>query len=362
MLEVNKKGFRCAERINEVTKMITLEKIKVLTDDVKEGTSHSLNYLLSEKVENTLSLKGIKIRKIFAPLMRFIYGFQSDYQFIIDKREPLSKTSKGRIFIVNHRQGDDMVFSAKAVGKSAYFVFGNPILACESLMNGFGLWSYGMILLKREEKSSRQAAMEKMKFLLVNGANVIIFPEGYWNLADNGLKDENHGADDHNSENWLIQDINIGVLRLARELGCEIVPTILHYDENNMRCYARRGNSFTVLKTDNIFQKKDELLEIMYTMYYELMEKYSFYTRKELEENNLSLKEQWELLKKKLISSCDIDKVNYKLDLEDEKRIGKAKVINPVTANEEAFEHLGHIEYTKENAFLLSKNNTGRRK
>jgi 1-acyl-sn-glycerol-3-phosphate acyltransferase len=204
-----------------------------------------------------------------------------------------------------------MVFSAKAVRKSGYFVFGNPTLACESLMNGFGLWSYGMILVKRDEKSSRQACMEKMRFLINNGANVIIFPEGYWNLADNGLKDEKHGADNHNSENWLIQDINIGVLRLAKELGCEIVPTILHYDEyNNMRCYARRGKAVSVSNTDDIFQKKDELLEIMDTMYYELMEKHSFYTRQQLEENNLSLKEQWELLKKKLISDCDIDKVN----------------------------------------------------
>lgn len=237
--------------------IINKDKIKILLDDIKNDTSHSLNYLLSNEVQETLSLHGIRIRKIFSPLMRFIYGFQSDYKFVLDSREKLSRGKLGKIFVVNHRQGDDMVLSAKAIAKSGYFVFGNPTLSCESFANGFGLWSYGMIIVKRDDKLSRKSAMEKMRYVIKNGGNIIIFPEGYWNLADNGQKDECHGADSHNSENWLIQDINIGVLRLAKELGCEIVPTILHYDEyNDMKCYARRGNSFKVLSNDDVFQKK----------------------------------------------------------------------------------------------------------
>lgn len=343
--------------------MITSEKLKTLRDDIKNGTSHSLNYLLSDDVQKTLSKNGIRIRKIFSPFMRFIYGFQSEYKFVLDSREKLSKSKLGKIFIVNHRQGDDMVFSAKAVGKSGYFVFGNPILACESLTNGFGLWSYGMIIVKRNDKKSRQSSIDKMKYVLENKGNIIIFPEGYWNLADDGQKDERHEADDHNSENWLIQDINIGVLRIAQELGCEIVPTILHYDEvKDMKCYAKRGKSFKISKNEDIFEKKQEILEYMYTTYYELMEKYSSYIREELESNGYSLKEQWELLKKKLISDCDIEKIGYKLDLKDEKKIGKAKVVNGVITNEDAFAHLENINYNVSNAYLLSKKLSGVKK
>lgn len=196
-----------------------------------------------------------------------------------------------------------------------------------------------MILLDRNNKESRQASYEKMKYILKHHGNIIIFPEGYWNLDDNGLADERHGADQHNSENWLVQDINVGVIRLAKETGAPIIPTILHYDEfYKKRCYSKRGKPLYVKEGDNIFSKKDELVDQMTTMYYELMEKYSSYSKEELEKNNLPLQEQWEQLKKDLVKACDIPKIGYKLDLTQEKLIGKAKVANPVTTSQEVFQ------------------------
>ena len=76
----------------------------------------------------------------------------------------------------------------------------------------------------------------------------------------------------------------------------------------------------------------------------------------------MTLKEQWEILKKQLLAFCDIDKVNYKLDLQNEKLIEKAKVVNGVTTNEEAFSFLENLSPNKSNAFLLSKRRTGIRK
>ena len=90
-------------------------------------------------------------------------------------------------------------------------------------------------------------------YVIEHGGNIIIYPEGYWNFADDGQADERHLADGHNSESWLMQDINIGILRLAKETGCEIVPTILHYDEvGKKRCYAHRGKA-SALKNVMIF-------------------------------------------------------------------------------------------------------------
>ena len=66
-------------------------------------------------------------------------------------------------------------------------------------------------------------------------------------------------------------------------------------------------------------------------------------------------------MKKALISDCDINSINYHLDLENEKLIGKAKVGNPVISNEEAFSHLDSLNYNKDNAYLLSKKLTGRK-
>lgn len=310
--------------------------VRTVVKDFIHGTSYSVRFLLENDIETTISKRGIKVRKLFGGLMRIVYLTQTEYKLIIDKREKLGRSKKGRIFAINHRQADDIVLGANAVGKSGYIVFGNPYLALETI-NGIGLWAYGMILMKRDDISSRKAAYEKMKYVIEHGGNIIIYPEGYWNLADDGQADERHLADGHNSECWLMQDINVGILRLAKETRCEIVPTILHYDEvGKKRCYAYRGKAFWVGEFDDVFAKKDELVHIMTNMYWNLMEKYSQYSREELECDGINLRKKWEKLKEKLRSACDIQRIGYRLDLADEKRIGKAKVIHAVVMAEEA--------------------------
>lgn len=335
--------------------------IKKIVYDIKNGTSHSVDYLLSNDVESTLSKRGIKIRQIISPALRRFYLTQTEYKLV---REPIGRKvdSKGKIFVINHRQADDIVLGANATKEHAYILFGNKDLVLET-PSGLGLWANGVIVVDRNDKESRKSAYNKLKYVLEHGGNVIIFAEGYWNLDDDGITDGIHDSDDHNSESWLIQDINIGAIRLAKETGCPIIPTVLHYDEvGENKCYSNKGNPIYVSKTDDIFKKKDEVMDAMNTMYYNLMDKYSHYDRDELESNDLTLREQWILLKKKLIAACSIPRVNYKLDLLDEKRIGKAKVSNPVVTNEEAFEHLEEIEINASNAYLLSKRLSGRKR
>ena len=332
-----------------------------LKEDLKNKTSHSVDYLLSCEVEKSLSKQGIKIRKAFSFLLRKVYKKQSKYKLSIEDNQPKRSNHKGKIYVLNHRQADDVVLGVNVVKDSGYIVFGNPYLALDT-SNGLGLWAYGMILIDRNDPESRKSTYEKMKYVIAHGGNIIVWPEGYWNLDDDGLQDQRHGADDHNSENWLIQDINIGALRLAQEMNAPIIPTVLHYDETNGKnCYGTRGEEFYVSSDDDVFAKKDELLTIMRSINYCLIKKHSTYRREDLEQNQ-SLREQWETLKDELVSDCDIKSTGYKLDLADEKLIGKAKVKNPVTTNEEAFQHLSSIDPNKNNAFVLSKRLTGLRR
>lgn len=57
-------------------------------------------------------------------------------------------------------------------------MFGNKQLALETT-NGIGLWAYGMILMERDNRDTRQAAFQKMKYVIEHGGNIIIYPEGY---------------------------------------------------------------------------------------------------------------------------------------------------------------------------------------
>lgn len=315
------------------------EFAKILAKDILKGTSKSVDFLLDPSVEKTLSAEGIKNRKFFAPALRAIYKTQSRYKLVKDKIVPLPPVEgdKGRIFVVNHVQADDVVLGVNVVAESGYVVFGNKYLALDT-PNGLGLWAYGVILLDRDNEENRKAAYDKMKFVIENGGNVIIYPEGYWNLDDDGKATARHAADGHNSENWLMQDFNIGAFRLAQETGCEMVPTVLHYDEvGKKRCYGQRGNIFKISKDDDVFAKKDELRDQMVAMKFEMMEKYSSYSKEELERKGITMKEQWEKLKAEKIAACDIPSIGYKLDLADEKLIGKAKVVKPVLTSEEVF-------------------------
>lgn len=327
--------------------------IKKIIYDIKNKSSYSVDFILKEDISSCLSCAGIYIRKIFAPVLRLGYRTQTKYKIKIIHREKLIHSKKGRIFAINHRQGDDIVIGANVVNRSAYFVFGNKYLALDTT-NGWGLWAYGIILLDRNNKNSRNGTYNKMKYILEHGGNIIIYPEGYWNLDDNGEADECHSADSHNSENWLIQDFNIGIFRLAQEIGCEIVPTVLHYDEHRKNvCYGVRGKAISVDINDDIFEKKEQILCIMRTMYYDLMEKYSSYSREELECDGRTIYQQWEELKEDLVRACDIQRTGYHLDLKHEKKIGKAKVVNSVSTASEVFQFMHRLQPCKENAFLL---------
>lgn len=234
--------------------------LKTILNDVISGTSHCVDFLDSENSNCPTTETGIALRKFFSPLLRKIYLTQTKYRLVIDKREKLPAFENGYIFVMNHRQADDIVLGANVVNHSAYVVFGNAKLALET-SNGLGLWAYGMILLNRSRKTNRHAAYDKMKYVLEHGGNIWIFPEGYWNLADTGEADAQHGADGHCSACWLVQDMNIGCFRLAQETGAKLVPCVMHYDETHgKRYYAQRGAPVPVSKTDDVFEVKSAFL------------------------------------------------------------------------------------------------------
>ncbi len=326
-----------------------------LLKDLKNKTSYSITPLLSDRVEDCVSVFGIKLRRIISPILRKAYKSHIHHRIVIDYRAKLTKSKKGRIFAANHIQKDDIIISLNVADSSGYTLFGGlPIILGTG--NGLGLAAYGIILVDRDRKDSRKAAYEKMKYIINNGGNVFVYPEGYFNIADDGQADARHGADDHNSDSWLIQDMNMGIFRLAQETGSEIVPLILHYDTVGENiCYGHRGTPLSVGTEDNIFEKKNQLVERMQTVYYNLIEKYSSYNRKTLETEGLSLKQQNKRFAEKILTETYVPHTGYIMDMAQEKYIGKAVNKKHIVTAQEAFAHLDRIVPSKNNAFLYRK-------
>ena len=136
-------------------------QIEKLVSDIKNQSSHTLDFLLQNDVESTLSKSGIKIRKVFSPVLRKIYSTQTEYTLVKENVPKQACIKKGKIFIINHRQADDIVLGVNAVGESGYVVFGNKYLALDTI-NGWGLWGHGVILLDRNDSRSRKSTYDKI--------------------------------------------------------------------------------------------------------------------------------------------------------------------------------------------------------
>ena len=329
-----------------------LKFVTKLPSDIKNKTSRSIEHLLSHRVEDCITMAGIAVRRFISPALRKSYRKHVSYEIIKDTAVPLEKAKKGRIYAVTHRQKEDIIISMIAVDDSAYVVFGGTDIALDT-MNGLGLWAYGIILIDRKDAASRKAAYNKMKYAIEHGANVTIFPEGYFNIADDGEADTVHGADGHNSDSWLVQDLSLGAFKLAQETGCEIVPVVLHYDETKgNNCYYHRGQPFSVAEEDDVLEVKDRFLTAMNTEYYRLIEKYSTYKRKDLEADGVSLKKKNTAHIANLLKVCEIEHTGYKMDMAEEKLIGKAKNKKHIVTPKEAFAHLEKVALSEKNIFL----------
>ena len=53
--------------------LIVKQKIKTIISDIRHKTSHTIEFVRSNCVEDGLSAHGIKIRRIFASILRWIY-------------------------------------------------------------------------------------------------------------------------------------------------------------------------------------------------------------------------------------------------------------------------------------------------
>lgn len=360
-----------------------------IIEDLKLQRSHSVKYMESNEVSETLSAHGIKLRKLIAPLLSSTIEKMSEYKLNFDNEMPKVNTELGKIFIFSHKQSEDVMLSPTIAGKKGgYFVWGNENTLFETT-NGLFAFFQGAFYVNRTDKKSTRAGLEKMFYTVKNGGNVLLFPEGYLNINSKGtaLTDELGNvvkySNDNNSDVCLIQDLNLGVFRVSDYTGCEIIPCVIHYDETkevegnvitDFNAYVRYCEPLNVSKisdtlkddsiiaeniinsTEYIYKKndiknislegfkeylnnplleeefirliniKDSVRRSMYTANYLLVEKYSNYKRDLLATDKEELHKIWNELQEKIVRACDVERINYRLDNENDRLIGGAPV------------------------------------
>ena len=157
------------------------------------------------------------IQKILHPSMwTIIYLLRKD-EMIVLHRENLSKV-KQAIYIANHSNGNDFPTLGEVI-KKPFYILADYTMKKDFFVNLANVLN-GCIYVDRLDKGSKEQAKKRMIELLREGKNVLLFPEGTWNL--------------HSSK--VLLPLNWGVIDLSLKTQVPIIPIAICYEDGRRVC------------------------------------------------------------------------------------------------------------------------------
>lgn len=299
------------------------EKTNIIFDYIIKNYAH----LLENDIDTVLPDKVFQEGKTFHKLLTK-YGklFLNNPQIIEDRYKLLKNDTKtfpdknratlGKvklpeepvIFIANHHFKDDVLATILAAERRAFILFGS-LPKLYGTLDGILAIKNGVAIVNRKIKDSRHASIEKGKYILKKGMDLIIYPEGVWNKKPNGE----------------MLDFFSGFYRTAQKEDGSFYPIvpIIHYINNTHK--KGKDNPIHTIIDDPIYLKgkdpKEEIMqvrEIMLTWYYKCMENYGMTTREQLLQGFNNSTEAWEEELKQRIKTAD--KYDKEIEISADKR------------------------------------------
>lgn len=283
-----------------------------------------LEYLLDLKPENTLSQTGMRLRQLVNPAIRALVPLKIKTKLRVIHRAKLP--DRPVIFAATHGFREDVEYSLLTANRHAYILIGSLSQIFRSI-DGLTAWASGTILVDRMDKRSRAAAKEKMVYALNSGTNVLLFPEGAWNI----------------SPNQVMNHLFPGVYDVAKETGAYVAPIATHREGRYV--YGVLGKAFDITRhsrTEGVRILRDKLG----SMRWKLIERYSPAQRSSLPRGEAAA-QYWQ----ERVDALTHEVSFYDYDVEAH-TVFVDKTVVPCG---EAFAHLQQIAPTRENAFLFNK-------
>lgn len=239
-----------------------------------------LSYLLDLDEKIAINPKGVERRRKLLPIIKMLgphflnnrqifenrnYLQNPDSQLIPDSQ--IALPDEPVIWASNHGFKDDALGSVLAAQRHAYILFGS-LPQFFNTIDGVAAWLIGVVMANRRISASKKAAIPKAVRAMKCGADLLMYPEGAWNLSPNALM----------LELWP------GVYRIACETGAKVVPMI-HYLRDNST--SKDNPIHTVVddpvRIDDLTERQalSYLRDIMATWYYLMIETYGKSTRAE---------------------------------------------------------------------------------
>lgn len=279
---------------------------------------------------NGEELKGIEFRKKIHLLIKLILKLDelmSKEKIVIINDARTKENNLPKIYACTHIGGNDIQRTFQIIGNPAYLMLGDPgILYKMPIYEALKL--NGVIPLETKDREDRKIAYARAIELLNKGGNLLIYPEGAWNV----------------SPNVIVMKIFNGTVRMAKEAGAEIIPIAVEQYGNTF--YFNIGQNYTISKDDqtDINILKDELRDKLATLKWSILETQKPGLRQYIPDDYL-----------KTFQDDIVEKCNYGYGFSLEDALSEAFHDKTITTEEEAFAFLDNIEINQNNAFLLRR-------
>lgn len=234
-------------------------------------------------------------------------------------------SDKPKIYACTHIGGNDIQRTFQVIKKPAYLMLGDPGILYRKFIY-MGLKLNGVIPLETSDKEDRKIAFNRAIELLQNGGNLLIYPEGAWNV----------------SPNLLVMKIFNGTVRMAQETGAEIVPIAVEQYDNNF--LFNIGKNYTISKENpkSIKELTDELRDKLVSLKWDIISTQPILKREEINDNYL------QTFQKEIVDRCNY---GYGFSLAD--AIRESYHDKNVISEDEVFNFLNTLDIDKHNAFLM---------
>lgn len=287
-----------------------------------------LRELRKYEYDHGVELKGIKARKRIHKLMILIVKIDRKFkkEKIVILNDRRVSHNKPVIYAITHIGGNDVDRVLETIAEHTYIMIGDPGIFYVNIVGGF-LRFNGWIPLDTRDKEDRQIAYKRAVELLTRGGNLLIFPEGAYNVF----------------ENLPVMKIFPGVVKMARETGCEVIPVAV--EQYNNKYFVNIGKNMSVSNDASIKEMNQMLRDELATLKWEIWE------RQKVAKRSSYSKEYAENFRQSIMDRSDYGDYEYTLqDIYETMYHDKN-----VTERGEAFAFMERLVLKKENAFLFRK-------
>lgn len=280
-----------------------------------------------EKMEKGKKITDGKIkiilRKIIHPILIIAAGTKVSYK-VTKENKYVSQKDKPIIFVVKHQCFQDTPIVCRVLNHHGYILSGKQHL---KKIDELFFYLNGSIFVDRKDKKDMALSKNAMIEYLKKNQNIIMFPEGTWDMTDQGL----------------MLNLKWGIIEVAKETNAQIIPVDLNYDRENKICRIKFGESMFFDKSTDKKEAIELVRDTMATMRWNSIDDKIIYLREKMDVEKI--REE----KRQVIAEYP------KLDEEYEKSV----VFNPMPLSENVFAPIKKLGIQKKTAFMFGKNKKG---